>query len=57
MNKIHSAEYDEELEKKKMKMISYVTALTKEKYDKTPAQANTVSLYFKSDMAHMRTNW
>ena len=57
MNKIHSMEFDDEQEKKKLSMINYVSTLSKEKFEKTPAQANTVSLNFKNDLGHMRTNW
>ena len=37
-------------------MINYTISLT-DKFDKTPAEANTVSLNFKSENPHMRTNW
>ena len=50
-------EFDDEQEKKKLSMINYVSTLSKEKFEKTPAQANTVSLNFKNDLGHMRTNW
>lgn len=46
MNKMHSLEYEMELNERRMKMINYMNCdLNSQKFEKTPADVNTVSLY------------
>lgn len=58
MNKMHSLEYEEELHERRMKMINYMnTDLNAQKFEKAPADVNTVSLYPNNENPHMRTSW
>lgn len=58
MNKMHSLEYETELSDRKEKLLYYINKdLNAQKFDKSPAEISTVSLYPNSENPHMRTAW
>lgn len=58
MNKMHSQEYENELNERRAKLIHYINKdLNAQKFEKAVSDVKTINLYPNSDNPHMRTSW